>query len=140
MNIKTLFINILLLSALSVSLSAQAYTLFRDPLHFQPYVREPATVIKTGMAQYHWRVESEETDKIVAVLDYKRHILTVNVYFNAGKIWLEPVSAINNGPCKTSTCKVDDDSVERWHLGLYRGIALALTKEALRDASQKAYQ
>ena len=140
MKYKSLFISVGMLCLSLCVTSADAYTLYNDPLQVQPYIEEPAKVIKAGMAQYQWQVETEEPGKIVALLDYKRHSLKVNVHYNADKIWLEPVSAVNNGPCKTSTCKLDTDSVERWHLGLYRGIAFALTKEALRDATAKAYQ
>jgi hypothetical protein len=140
MNVKALFISVLLILMSCITLSAQAYSLYRDPLHIQPYIGDPTELIKAGMAQYQWQVESEEAGKIVAVLDYKQHILKVNVYYSAEKIWLEPLSAVNNGRCKKSPCKVDSDAVERWHLGLYRGIAHAFTKAALRDASEKAYQ
>ena len=140
MNFKKIFFGICTLCLMLSTTSVNAYTLYNDPLQVQPYVEAPADVIKTGMTQYQWQVETEQPGKIVAVLDYKKHVLKVNVHYTAEKIWLEQVSAVNNGPCKTKTCKLDDDAVERWHLGLYRGIALALTKEALRDASTQAYK
>lgn len=137
---KNIIISILTLTLLWISSIAQAHTLYSDPLQIQPYVSDPAKTIKTGMSKYQWQVESEEPGNILAVLNYKRYLVKVNVHYTQDKIWIEPLSAVNNGPCKTSVCKVDEDTIERWHLGLYRGIAFAVTNDALRDASIKAYQ
>ena len=140
MNFNTLLRLALLALSCSFAFVAKAQTLYSDPLQLQPYVTEPAKLIKAGMSQYQWQVESEQNGKIVALLDYKNHLVKVNVHYTAERIWLEPLSASYSGPCKIAVCSPDEDSLTRWYLGLYRGIALAFTKEALRDATLKAYQ
>ncbi len=130
----------LLLSAVILSTSSQAYTLYDDPFHIQPYITEPEKIIKKGMVQYGWAVLNENPGKIEALLDHKEYRVRVNIFYSVDKIWFESVSAENNNLCKQVPCEVEQRHLDRWRMGLRRGIAFAMTQEALRDAQAKAYK
>ncbi|WP_105201257.1 hypothetical protein [Pseudoalteromonas sp. T1lg10] len=144
-NIKSTLSSLLLTATLSCTLVSQvqaetnqSFTLYDDPLLLQPYVTEPAKVIKLGMNQYQWRSVNQTPDTIEAELDYKGYVLRVDIHYNSEKIWFEAISSVNND-CKKPPCEVEQRHIDRWRTGLRRGIAKAITDLAVKDAYQQVY-
>ncbi|MEM0514786.1 hypothetical protein WCN91_05005 [Pseudoalteromonas sp. YIC-827] len=118
--------------------STPTFTMYDDPLLIQPYVTEPAKVIKLGMNQYQWRGTEQTPGTIAAELDYKGYVLRVDIHYNSEKIWFEAISSVNND-CKKPPCEVEQRHIDRWRTGLRRGIAKAITDLAVKDAYQQVY-
>ena len=114
------------------------FTFYDDPFVLGSYIDDPSTLIKKGMKQYEWQSVEEVPGVVRAKLDYKGYELRVDIHYSATKIWFEPISAINND-CAKKPCEVVQRHVDRWRLGLRRGIAKAITDEAIKDAYNDVY-
>ncbi len=130
---------LMLTLGLGICATSHAYTLYDDPFELQPYVSNPADIIKQGITSSKWQVANESPGKIEALWDHKGYRLVLNIHYDTSKIWFEAVSAENNG-CKKQPCEVEQRHVDRWRLDLRRWIAQKLTDEAIRDANRQIYQ
>ncbi|EKE75498.1 hypothetical protein [Gallaecimonas xiamenensis] len=128
---------LLLTLGLGFGTASQAFSLYQDPLPLKPYVKEPVKLIKHALQQAQWQAMGEAPGKVEALLDYKGYQVRVDIRYDQHQLWIEPVSAQNNG-CKKAPCKVEQSNLERWHLNLRRWLAKDLTEAAVKDAASKA--
>ncbi|BFM10520.1 hypothetical protein R50072_06730 [Simiduia litorea] len=124
---------------LSLSQPTLAQTLYQDPIKIQAYVTDPAAMIKKGMQQYDWIVESEEAGNVIAKLVYKDYELRVGISYNATQIdtTLLTQQRINCVVAKREKCEIKQGYIDRWRSNLRRGITKAIHELAIADAYAK---
>ncbi|MEO2267469.1 hypothetical protein V1358_09170 [Pseudoalteromonas sp. YIC-656] len=126
------------LAANAIAQTSVEYTFYNDPFYLSDYVTDPAAVINKGLKQYEWQVVEQSPGLVQALLDHKGYKLRLNIHYSDSKIWFDEVSAENNN-CSKKPCEVEQRHIDRWRMGLRRGIAKAITDEAVKDAYNAVY-
>jgi len=124
---------------LSLSHKTLAHTQYQDPINIQAYVTDPAAIIKKGMQQYDWIVESESANSLIAKLVYKDYELRVEISYSPTQIDMASLSEkrINCVVEKREKCDVKQAYIDRWRSNLRRGITKAIHDLAITDAYAK---
>ena len=125
---KTVFALTLLLAAGTTMAFQNGFHLYKDPISIQPYVKDPAQIIKNAINQRHWAVKAEKPNVVTIWLEnYSGFQVIIDVHYNEKVIWFDLVSH-QKLDCKKASCPVPESKLTRWRHTLRNHILIELDR------------
>lgn len=120
------------LTLMFAAFTSQAFNngfhIYKDPIGIQPYVKDPAKVIKDAINLRHWTVKEEKPNVVTIWLEnYSGFQVIVDVHYNEKVIWFDLVSH-RKLDCKKGPCPVSEPKLERWRHALRNHILIEINR------------